>query len=103
MAAYTRIPWETVRPSAVGKQNDDKRYEQNMHPEEYLLASHAIHIEMGRLSERLLELARFRCAEPSNQVFLNIMNRHAELLAELADMHDRASAGFRTSSARMPL
>ena len=26
-----------------------------------------------------------------------------ELLAELADMHDRASAGFRNSSARMPL
>ncbi|MCA3238028.1 MAG: hypothetical protein ACK5RC_02770 [Curvibacter sp.] len=73
-----------------------------MRPEEYLLASHAIHIEMGRLSERLLELARFRCAEPSNQAFLNLMNRQAELLEELSDLHDRAATSFRNSS-RMPL
>lgn len=73
-----------------------------MRPEEYLLASHAIHIEMGRLSERLLELARFRCAEPSNQAFLNLMNRQAELLDELGDMHDRASNEFK-ASARAPL
>jgi hypothetical protein len=88
---------------AVGQAKQVERHEKHMQAEEYLLASHAIHIEMRRLSERLLELAQFRCAEPSNQVFLNIMNRHAELLAELADMHDRASAGFRNSSARMPL
>ncbi|GAB3490225.1 hypothetical protein GCM10027399_07110 [Curvibacter fontanus] len=74
-----------------------------MRPEEYLLASHAIHIEMGRLAERLLELARFRCAEPSNQAFLNLMNRQAELLETLTEMHDRASTDFRSSSARMPL
>lgn len=73
-----------------------------MRPEEYLLASHAIHIEMGRLSERLLELARFRCAEPSNQAFLNLMNRQTELLEELGDMHDRASTEFRNSM-RAPL
>jgi hypothetical protein len=87
-------------PSLIAKQfeQDDK----NMRPEEYLLASHAIHIELGRLAERLVELARFRCAELSNQAFLNLMARHAELLAELADMHDRASV-FRNSSARMPL
>ncbi len=74
-----------------------------MRPEEYLLASHAIHIELGRLAERLLELARFRCAEPSNQAFLNLMNRQAELLEALADMHDKASNEFKTSSSRMPL
>lgn len=74
-----------------------------MRPEEYLLASHAIHVEMGRLAERLLELARFRCAEPSNQAFLNLMNRQAELLETLSEMHGKASADFKTSSARMPL
>ncbi len=74
-----------------------------MRPEEYLLASHAIHIELGRLAERLLELARFRCAEPSNQAFLNLMNRQAELLEALTDMHDKASNEFKTSSSRMPL
>ncbi len=74
-----------------------------MRPEEYLLASHAIHVEMGRLSERLLELARFRCAEPSNQAFLNVMNRQAELLETLSEMHGKALTDFKTSSARMPL
>lgn len=68
-----------------------------MRPEEYLLASHAIHIEMGRLAERLLELASFRCAEPSNQAFLNLMNRQAELLEELGEMHNNASTEFRNS------
>jgi hypothetical protein len=73
-----------------------------MRAEEYLLASHAIHIEMGRLTDRLLELARYRCAEPSNQVFLNIMNRQTELLDELTHMHQKATSKFR-ESARAPL
>jgi hypothetical protein len=73
-----------------------------MRPEEYLLTSHAIHVEMGRLTDKLLELARYRCAEPSNQVFLNIMNRQTELLEELTDMHERALDKFR-NSARAPL
>lgn len=73
-----------------------------MRPDEYLLASLAIHNEMRRLADRLQELARYRCAEPSNQVFLNVMSRHAELLQELDKMHERASEGFRNSS-RAPL
>lgn len=73
-----------------------------MRPEEYLIASRAIHIELERLSGRVMELARFRCAEPSNQAFLNAMERHAVLLEDLADMHDKVSAEFRTS-ARAPL
>jgi hypothetical protein len=73
-----------------------------MRPDEYLLTSHAIHVEMGRLTDRLLELARYRCAEPSNQVFLNIMNRQTELLDELTQMHAKAVNTFR-SSARAPL
>ncbi len=73
-----------------------------MRPEEYLLASRAIHIELERLSGRVMELARFRCAEVSNQAFLNAMERQAVLLEELADMHDKVAAEFR-SSARAPL
>jgi len=73
-----------------------------MRPEEYLLASHAIHIELGRLRERLLELANFRCAETSNQVFVNLMDRQAFLLRELAEMHEDAADNLRDSG-RMPI
>ncbi len=73
-----------------------------MQAEEYLIASRAIHIELERLAQRLMELARFRCAEPSNQAFLNLMARQAELLEELTRMHDQVSSRLRNSS-RMPL
>lgn len=73
-----------------------------MKTDEHLIASRAIHIELERLSERLMELARFRCAEPSNQAFLNVMARQAELLQTLGDLHDKISADFKSSS-RMPL
>jgi len=73
-----------------------------MKPEEYLIASRAIHIELERQRNRILELAKFRCAELTNQAFLNLMERQAELLEELVDMHDRVSAEFRNSS-RSPL
>ncbi len=73
-----------------------------MMPEEYLIASRAVHIELERLAQRLMELAKFRCAEPSNQAFLNLMQRQAELLEELAHMHDQVSSRLRNSS-RMPL
>ena len=72
--------------------------DKNMRPEEYLLATLAIHNEMRRLTDRLQELARFRCAEPSNQAFLNVMSRHTELLSELDKMHERASEGLRKPS-----
>lgn len=52
-------------------------------------ASRVIHAELERLANRILQLAKFRCAEPTNQAFLNIMNRHNELLAKLAEMHDQ--------------
>ena len=73
-----------------------------MKPEEYLIASRAIHIELERQRQRILELAKFRCAELTNQAFLNLMERQAELLEDLADMHDKVSVGFRNSS-RSPL
>lgn len=73
-----------------------------MKPEEYLIASRAIHIELERLAGRLHELARYRCAESSNQAFLNIMTRHSELLDTLNELHDKVSAEFKTS-ARVPL
>lgn len=73
-----------------------------MHAEEYLLASRAIHIELERLANRIHELARFRCADPSNHVFMNLMERQAELFDRLADLHDKASSGFKASS-RAPL
>ncbi len=73
-----------------------------MKPEEYLIASRAAHIELERMAQRLMELAKFRCAEPSNQAFLNLMARQAELLEELAQMHDQVSSSLRNSS-RMPL
>ena len=72
-----------------------------MQPEEYLLASHAIHIELGRLRERLLELARFRCAETTNQVFVSLMERQAFLLRELDEMHGDAADTLRDSG-RIP-
>jgi hypothetical protein len=74
-----------------------------MRHDEYLIASRAIHIELERLSGRILELAKFRCAELSNQAFLNVMERQAALLSELAEMHNRVSSEFRTSSSRAPL
>jgi hypothetical protein len=77
------------------EQQADVPNDKNMRPEEYLLASLAIHNEMRRLTDRLQELARFRCAEPSNQVFLNVMSRHAELLGQLDKMHERAAEGLR--------
>lgn len=73
-----------------------------MKPEEYLIASRAIHIELERQRRRILELAKFRCAELSNQAFLNLMERQAELLQDLAEMHDKVSVEFRNSS-RSPL
>ena len=73
-----------------------------MQAEEYLIASRAIHIELERLSDRVMELAKFRCAELSNQAFLNIMNRQTELLGTLAELHDKLSVEFRNSS-RSPL
>jgi hypothetical protein len=73
-----------------------------MKTDEHLIASRAIHIELERLSERLMELARFRCAEPSNQAFLNLMARQAELLQTLGELHDKISADFKSSS-RAPL
>lgn len=73
-----------------------------MKPEEYLIASRAIHIELERLAGRLHDLAKYRCAESSNQAFQNIMVRHAELLDTLNQLHDKVSAEFK-SSARAPL
>ena len=73
-----------------------------MRPDEYLLASRAIHIEMERLASRIMELARFGCADPSNHVFLNVMERQSELLDELEDLHDKISSEFKGSS-RAPL
>lgn len=73
-----------------------------MNPDEFLIASRAIHIELERLTQRTLELARFRCAETANQAFMNTMARQTALLEELAEMHDKVSAEFRTS-ARSPL
>lgn len=73
-----------------------------MKSDEHLIASRAIHIELERLAERLMELARFRCAEPSNQAFLNLMARQAELLQALGALNDKISAEFRNSS-RSPL
>jgi len=60
-----------------------------MKPEEYLIACRAIHIELERVAHRLMELAQFRCAEPSNQAFLNLMERHASLLDQLASINDK--------------
>lgn len=68
-----------------------------MRPEEYLIASRAIHIELERLSDRVMELAKFRCAELSNQAFLNIMKRQTELLGALAELHDKLSSEFKNS------
>lgn len=73
-----------------------------MKTDEHLIASRAIHIELERLAERLMELARFRCAEPSNQAFLNLMARQVELLQTLGDLHDKIAADFKSSS-RAPL
>ncbi len=73
-----------------------------MKTDEHLIASRAIHIELERLAERLMELARFRCAEPSNQAFLNLMARQTELLQTLDDLLDKISADFKNSS-RAPL
>ncbi len=73
-----------------------------MKTDEHLIASRAIHIELERLTERLMELARFRCAEPSNQAFLNLMARQTELLQTLDDLLDKISADFKNSS-RAPL
>lgn len=73
-----------------------------MKPEEYLIASRAVHIELERLAHRIHELAKFRCADPSNHAFMNIMERQSELFDKLAELHDQASAGFRISS-RAPL
>jgi hypothetical protein len=73
-----------------------------MKTDEHLIASRAIHIELERLAERLMELARFRCAEPSNQAFLNLMARQVELLQALGDLHDKITAEFKNSS-RAPL
>lgn len=70
--------------------------------DEHLIASRAIHIELERLAERLMELARFRCAEPSNRAFLNLMARQAELLQALGELNDKISEEFR-NSARSPL
>lgn len=67
-----------------------------MRPEEYLLASRAIHIELERVARRVQELARFRCAEPSNQVFVNLMRRQAELFDELAHLYDQAVAAIKS-------
>jgi hypothetical protein len=60
-----------------------------MKPEEYVIASRAIHLELERLANRILQLAKFRCAETTNQAFLNIMKRHTELLEKLAELHDK--------------
>jgi hypothetical protein len=73
-----------------------------MKPEEYLIASRAIHIELERLGNRVHELAKFRCADPSNHAFMSLMERQSELFDKLAELHDRASSGFRISS-RAPL
>lgn len=73
-----------------------------MQAEEYLIASRAIHIELERLSDRVMELAKFRCAELSNQAFLNIMNRQTELLGALSELHGKLSVEFKNSS-RSPL
>lgn len=73
-----------------------------MQAEEYLIAGRAIHIELERLASRLMELAKFRCAEPSNQAFMNIMERQSALLEELAKLHDKVSSEFKNSS-RSPL
>ena len=74
----------------------------NMQAEEYLIASRAIHIELERLSDRVMELAKFRCAELSNHAFLNIMTRQTELLGTLSELHDKLSVEFKNSS-RSPL
>lgn len=58
-----------------------------MRPEDYLVASRAIHIELEKLANRVLKLAKFRCAEPTNHAFMNAMNRHTELLEKLAELH----------------
>jgi hypothetical protein len=63
-----------------------------MRPEEYLVASRAIHAELERLATRILQLAKFRCAELTNQAFVNIMKRHTELLEKLAELHDKVGS-----------
>jgi hypothetical protein len=73
-----------------------------MRAEEYLIASRAIHIELERLANRIHELARFRCADPSNHAFMNLMERQAELFDQLSELHTRAAEGFK-NSARAPL
>lgn len=73
-----------------------------MRAEEFLIATRAIHIELERLSRRVHEMAKFRCADPSNHAFMNLMERQAELFDQLAELHDRAAEGFR-NSARAPL
>jgi hypothetical protein len=73
-----------------------------MRPEEYLLANRVIHIEMERLAGRIMELARFGCADPSNHVFLSLMERQSELLDQLAELNDKATLEFAASS-RSPL
>jgi len=60
-----------------------------MKPEEYLIASRAIHIELERLANRTLEMAQFRCAEPTNHAFMTIMNRQMALLKQLAQLDDQ--------------
>lgn len=62
-----------------------------MRPEEYLVASRAIHMELEKLAKRILKLAKFRCAELTNQAFVNAMDRHIELLEKLAEMHDQVT------------
>ena len=73
-----------------------------MRAEEFLIASRAIHIELERLANRIHEMAKFRCADPSNHAFMNLMERQAELFDQLSVLHDRAAEGFR-NSARAPL
>jgi hypothetical protein len=73
-----------------------------MRPEEYLIACRAIHIELERLANRIHELAKFRCADPSNYAFMNLMERQSELFDQLSELHDKASVEFKSSS-RAPL
>lgn len=78
------------------------RQQEKMRAEEYLIASRAIHIELERVAQRVHELAKFRCADPSNHAFMNLMERQSELFDQLSELHDRAATGFKIS-ARAPL
>jgi len=63
-----------------------------MRTQEYLIETRSIHIELGRIANRVTELAKFGCAVPTNHAFLALIDRQSELHDKLAEFDSRMSA-----------